>query len=69
MRTNLKVFRVKRNLSQEQMADKIGCNRVTYSAIENGRRNGKQSFWVAFQKAFDIPDNEVWQLIKNEEGV
>lgn len=67
MRTNLKVLRVKHNLSQWEMADKIGVCRSTYSAIENGGRNGKQAFWQALQKAFNIPDADIWQLTKNEE--
>lgn len=66
MRTNLKVFRVKKNMSQDAIAEKIGCRRSTYSAIEKGNREGKQKFWNDLQKAFDIPDSDVWQLMKNE---
>lgn len=66
MRTNLKVFRVKQHLSQEEMAEKIGFSRGAYTAIEAGKRDGRQSFWVALQKAFDIPDSEMWSLRKNE---
>lgn len=68
MRTELKIFRVKQHLSQEEMAEKIGCKRSTYSSIEKGVRDGKQSFWLAFQKAFDIPDGEIWALMHKEEG-
>lgn len=66
MRTNLKVFRVKHNLTQDAMAEKIGCQRSTYSAIEKGVRNGKTGFWQGLQEAFEIPDSEVWLLTKNE---
>lgn len=66
MRTNLKVFRVRKNLSQEKMAERIGCKRVTYSTIENGVRNGRQTFWNKLQKAFDVPESEMWELMKNE---
>ena len=65
-RTNLKVFRVKLKLSQEQIAEKIGCRRATYAAIESGKRNGRQSFWVELQKAFNIPDDELWGLMKRD---
>lgn len=67
MRTNLKVLRVKHKLSQEQMAEKLGYRRATYSAIENGKRTGRQAFWLDFQKAFDIPDSELWGYMKNDE--
>ena len=66
MRTNLKVFRVKQHLSQEEMAEKIGFSRGAYTAIESGKRDGRQSFWEALQKAFDIPDEQMWALKKNE---
>lgn len=66
MRTNLKVFRVKQHLSQEEMAEKIGFSRGAYTAIESGKRDGRQSFWMALQKAFDIPDEQMWALKKNE---
>lgn len=66
-RTNLKIFRVKNHLSQEEMAKRIGCMRATYSAIESGKRSGRQAFWLDFQKAFSIPDEELWGYMKNDE--
>lgn len=68
MRTELKIFRIKQNLSQQEMADKIGCKRSTYSAIEKGIRDGKQDFWLALQKAFVIPDGDIWGLMHKESG-
>lgn len=67
MRTNLKLFRVKHQLTQEDMADKIGCIRCTYAAIENGTRNGRDFFWESLQKAFNIPDEDMWKLKKKDE--
>lgn len=66
MRTNLKVFRIQKHLSQEEMSERIGFSRGAYSAIESGKREGRHSFWMALQKAFDIPDAEMWNLKKNE---
>ena len=65
-RTNLKVFRVKLNLTQDEMADKIGYTRQSYSAIEAGERNGRDAFWNTLQEAFNIPDDEMWALKKND---
>ena len=66
MRTNLKVFRIKRHLSQEEISEKIGCSRATYCAIEYGVREGRKTFWNDLQKAFNLPDSEMWQLMKND---
>jgi DNA-binding XRE family transcriptional regulator len=66
-RTNLKVFRVKKHLTQTEMAEKIGYLRQTYAAIENGKRDGRQAFWCDLQKAFNLSDGDVWALMKNDE--
>lgn len=66
MRTNLKIFRIRQHLTQEQMSNKIGCIRATYSAIECGKRDGRQAFWKDLQSAFHIPDEELWTLMKND---
>ena len=66
MRMNLKVFRIKKGLSQTEIAEKIGYSRATYTAIESGKRDGRQSFWIALQKAFNIPDAEMWSMKRNE---
>lgn len=66
-RTNLKVFRTQQKMSQEDMAFKIGCTRATYSSIESGKRTGRQAFWLDFQKAFNIPDADLWGYMKLDE--
>lgn len=64
VRTNLKVLRVRHNLSQQEMAERLGCTRATYAAIEVGQRNGSHRFWTAVQDKFMIPDCEMWELMK-----
>lgn len=66
MRMNLKVFRVKKGLTQDEIAEKIGYTRAAYSAIEAGKRDGRESFWNALQNGFNIPDAEMWALKKND---
>lgn len=66
MRTNLKILRVKNNLTQEDMANKIGCSRVAYSNIERGIRQGSASVWNSVQQVFNIKDEDMWELMKNE---
>ncbi len=67
-RLKLKAFRAGLGLSQEQMADKLGCSRGRYAGIEAGRRNGDQNFWSNFQKTFNIPNNKMWELMSAKEG-
>lgn len=66
MRTNLKLFRVKRNLTQAEFSRKIGISRVAYSLIERGERFGSFGFWLDLQNAFNIPDEEMFLLMKTE---
>lgn len=66
MRTNLKVFRVKQKMTQDEMAEQIGYTRAAYSSIEKGKRNGRDAFWRDLQKAFNLDDTEMWSLMKNE---
>lgn len=66
MRTNLKVLRVKNNLTQEEMSAKLGVARCTYAAIETGKRDGTKYFWQTVQKTFHIPDSEMWTLQKQD---
>lgn len=67
MRSNLKAFRVKKNLDQQKMADVLGVSRATLSAIEKGKRRGSESFWNRLQTTFNVSDTEMWELTKNEE--
>lgn len=66
MRNGLYMFRHGLRLSQQEMADKIGCSRATYSSIESGSRNGTMTFWGKLQKAFDVPDTEIGGLMRIE---
>lgn len=67
MRTNFKVFRIKQGLTLEEFAEKIQYTRATVSAIETGKRNGRDAFWKAVQNAFNIPDAEMWGLKQLDE--
>lgn len=65
MRQELKLFRVKQNLTQQQIAKKLGVSYATYNLIENGSRRGSQEFWVKLQETFKIDDGEIWRMQKN----
>lgn len=67
MRLNLKLFRIKHKMTQGEFADKLGVNRAGYSMIEQGKRDGTMTFWSKLKETFNIPENEMWSLMKNEE--
>lgn len=60
---NLLKMRKRLQLTQAEMADKIGVSRSQYGMVEQGRRQGTHEFWKKLQCAFDVPDNEMWQLM------
>lgn len=67
MRTNLKVLRVKHQLTQAQLAEKLDVSYPTYNLIEQGKRKGSEDFWKRLQQAFNLSDAEMWQLYANKE--
>lgn len=67
MRTSLKVLRVKNNLTQKDIAAKLGISYPTYNLIEQGKRKGSTDFWRKLQKVFNLSDAEMWQLYSNKE--
>lgn len=66
-RINLKIFRIKQELSQEKMAEKIGVSRSIYRDIESGKRNCNDKFMTKLQTAFNIPDASMWELVKTHD--
>lgn len=63
-RTALKVFRVKQKMTQAQFAEKVGYSRSQYALIEQGNRNGTIDFWNKVKTAFNVSDEEMWNLTK-----
>ena len=61
-RHDLKVLRIKHNLTQQQLADQLGVSVSTYNLIEGGKRRGSQVFWLNLQKRFNLTVVEVWDL-------
>lgn len=60
MLTNLKILRVKYDLTQEEMAAKCGVTRTAYNLIERGKSKGSGRFWLAVQKQF--PNENINEL-------
>lgn len=66
-RRNLKVLRAEQGLTQAKMAKRIGVSRSIYSEIETGKRNCSVEFLAKLQKAFNIPDVDIWKYSKTYE--
>lgn len=52
------------DLTQEQMANRIGISKGAYSLIENGKRVGSRQTWLKIQQLFKLKDEEVWKMQK-----
>lgn len=64
IRMNLKLFRVEKNLSQQEMADMLEIPRQTYAMVERGQRRGSDEFWEKLQTVFSVPDADMWKLMQ-----
>ena len=62
-RIKMKQMRIGLDLSQEQMADRLGVSRSLYAAVENGQRYGTLKFWNNLQVTFAVPKQEVFEMM------
>ncbi|WP_121742638.1 helix-turn-helix transcriptional regulator [Natronorubrum halophilum] len=53
MNTELKVYRAKRDITQEELAKEVGVTRQTINAIETGRYNPSLELAFALAEYFD----------------
>lgn len=65
MREWLKKLRLKRNLSQQNVADELGITQQYYNLIENGERQSKMTIDTA-QKLAKIFDVSLDFILQNE---
>ena len=68
LRIELPVLRAKARVSQEDVADRIGISRQTYSAIETGRREMSWTTFLALVAFFQNCDSTK-QMIGGIEGL
>lgn len=66
MRMELKVFRIRRKLSQAEAAEIGGVTKLTYMLIENGKSDGKMKFWENIQRGFGLTDEELKEAQKDD---
>lgn len=63
-RKNLRMFRLEKELSQQEMADILNVNRSTYGMVEQGRRRGSDELWATLKTTFNVPDADMWKLMQ-----
>lgn len=67
LRNELPVLRAKARVSQEDIAEKIGISRQTYSSIETGKREMSWTIFLALIAYFQNNDSTK-QMINGIEG-
>lgn len=68
LRNELPVLRAKARISQEEIAEKIGISRQTYSSIETGKREMSWTTFLALMAFFQNNDSTK-QMINSIEGL
>lgn len=64
--TNLKRLRTKTKFSQQDIADKLNIDRVTYSNWENETFDVKSQYIPQLAEIFDV---ELYELFKNDQQI
>ncbi|MDL2212214.1 helix-turn-helix transcriptional regulator [Erysipelotrichaceae bacterium OttesenSCG-928-M19] len=64
MRLNLKEYRVKSGLSQQELANKLKISRISVSRYENGKRRIHTDTFGKLCDILDIPSQQRMELIK-----
>jgi len=59
---NLKVHRARKNLTQEELAERVGVTRPTINFIENGRFVPSTLLALKIARIFEAPFEEVFFL-------
>lgn len=65
-RIELKIRRVAKKMTQQQVAEKMGVSVATYSFIESGKRSGSIENWAKIRELFGLTDEEAWKLMQGE---
>lgn len=62
VRKELKKLRVDYDLSQKDIAEKIGISTGAYCLIEKGVRHGSPRTWAKIKEIFNISDEQMWKI-------
>lgn len=65
MRNNLKNARKAANMTQQQVADKVGISLRYYQNIEQGGRTGDFEIWDSLEDLFNIHQRKLREISDN----
>ena len=68
MRKKLQLFRIERNFTQKQMADKMGVSLACYQSVESGTRNGSTTFLEKLKNTFELTGDKTFELMEVTEN-
>ncbi len=66
MKNNIKVERAKRNLTQEELSEKLGVSRQSVNAIETGKFVPSTVLALKLARFFKISVNDLFELEKTD---
>ena len=66
MKNNLKVERAKMNITQQELADKVGVSRQTINSIESNRFIPSTTLAIKLSELFKTTVNELFELEEDD---
>ena len=66
MKNNIKVERAKLNITQQELADKVGVSRQTINSIEAERYVPSTVLSIKISKIFKTTVNQIFHLERND---
>jgi putative transcriptional regulator len=66
MKNTIKVERAKLNITQQELAEKIGVSRQTINSIEIGKYVPSTTLALKLSRLFKITVNEIFELEEND---
>ena len=64
MKSKLKNIREAMGVSQDKTAEKCGISHIMYQSMEQVRRKGSFRTWKKIQEVLEIPDEDMWDVIR-----
>ncbi len=66
-KNDIKVFRARFNMSQEELAIKVGVRRETIGNLEKGKYNPSLVLAMQIAAVFQVKVDDIFQLLDNNE--
>lgn len=66
MQSKFKEFRENLGITQLEMSRSVNYSLAYIKKIEAGERKGSIDFWKKLQKVYNVDNNKIWGLMKND---